>query len=43
MQEVRLSVNDLVCPIFVEDGLKEKKPVDSMPDIMRLPIIRGFK
>ena len=24
VQEVRLSVNDLVCPIFVEEGLKEK-------------------
>jgi len=38
VQEVRLSVNDLVCPIFVEEGLKEKKSVGSMPDIMRLPL-----
>ena len=38
VQEVRLSVNDLVCPIFVEEGLKEKKPVGSMPDIVRLPL-----
>jgi len=38
VQEVRLSTNDLVCPIFVEEGLKEKKSVDSMPDIMRLPL-----
>jgi len=38
VQEVRLSVNDLVCPIFVEEGLEKKKPVDSMPDIVRLPL-----
>tara|TARA_B100001971_G_scaffold114866_1_gene105711 strand:+ start:126 stop:1112 length:987 start_codon:yes stop_codon:yes gene_type:complete len=38
VQEVRLSVNDLVCPIFVEEGLKEKKSVGSMPDIVRLPL-----
>ena len=38
VQEVRLSVNDLVCPIFVEEGLKEKKLVGSMPDIVRLPL-----
>ena len=38
VQEVRLSVNDLVCPIFVEGGLKEKKSVGSMPDIVRLPL-----
>jgi len=28
VQEVRLSTNDLVCPIFVEEGLKEKKSVE---------------
>ena len=38
VQEIRLSVNDLVCPIFVEEGLKEKKSVGSMPDIVRLPL-----
>ena len=38
VQEVKLSVNDLVCPIFVEEGLKEKKSVGSMPDIVRLPL-----
>jgi len=38
VQEVRLSTNDLVCPIFVDEGLKEKNSVDSMPDIMRLPL-----
>jgi len=30
VQEVRLSTNDLVCPIFVEEGLKEKKSVATL-------------
>jgi len=38
VQEIRLSTNDLVCPIFVEEGLEKKKQVDSMPDIARLPL-----
>ena len=38
VQEVRLSVNDLVCPIFVDEGLVEKKSVESMPDIVRYPL-----
>ena len=38
VQEISLSTNDLVCPIFVEEGLKEKKSIDSMPDIVRLPL-----
>ena len=38
VQEIRLSTNDLVCPIFVEEGLEKKKQVDSMPDIVRLPL-----
>jgi len=36
VEEVRLSTNDLVCPIFVEEGLEKKKQVDSMQDIARL-------
>jgi len=38
VQEIRLSTNDLVCPIFVEEGLEKMKQVDSMPDIARLPL-----
>ena len=38
VQEIRLSTNDLVCPIFVEEGLEKKKLVDSMQDIARLPL-----
>ena len=38
VQEVRLSTNDLVCPIFVEEGLEKKKQEESMPDLARLPL-----
>ena len=38
VQEIRLSTNDLVCPIFVAEGLEKKKQGDSMPDIARLPL-----
>ena len=38
VQEVRLTTNDLVCPVFVQEGLTERTPVDSMPAIERLPL-----
>ncbi len=37
-QETRLSVNDLVCPLFVEDGIREAHEIESMPGIFRLPL-----
>jgi porphobilinogen synthase len=37
VQETRLSVNDLVCPLFIQEGLKEPHEVESMPGIFRLP------
>src|SRR3954451_21619543 len=36
-QEQRLSVNDLIYPIFVEEGLDDFAPVESMPGIWRIP------
>ncbi len=36
VQEVRLSTNDLVCPLYVDEGLKEKKFFVLMPDILSL-------
>ena len=38
VQETRLSVKDLICPIFVQEDLKNKVKIDSMPDIDRLPL-----
>jgi porphobilinogen synthase len=38
VQEVLFSPNDLICPVFVQEDLKEKSFVKSMPDIVRLPL-----
>lgn len=38
VQEVLFSTNDLICPVFVQEDLKTKTVVDSMPDIQRLPL-----
>lgn len=43
LQETRLSVNDLVCPLFIQEGLKEPHEVESMPGIFRLPPGRLLK
>ncbi|MGZ8890239.1 MAG: porphobilinogen synthase, partial [Nitrososphaeraceae archaeon] len=37
LQETRISSDDLVFPLFVEEGLKNSKNVASMPDIQRIP------
>jgi len=38
VQEISLSPKDLICPIFVEDGIQTKKQIQSMPAIERLPL-----
>lgn len=38
MQETRLSPKDFICPIFVQEDLKTRQKVESMPDIERLPL-----
>ena len=38
VQEIRLSSKDLICPIFVQEDLKKRTVVESMPDIERLPL-----
>lgn len=38
VQESRITVNDLVCPIFVEEGAKDTKPIDSMSGLARIPL-----
>ena len=38
VQEVLFSTNDLICPVFVQEDLKQKTTVRSMPDITRLPL-----
>ena len=38
VQEVLFSTNDLICPVFVQENLKQRTSVQSMPDIIRLPL-----
>ena len=38
VQEISLSPKDLICPIFVEDGIQAKKQIQSMPAMERLPL-----
>lgn len=38
MQETVLTPNDFICPVFVQENLKSRIKVDSMPDIERLPL-----
>ncbi len=38
IQETRLSENDLICPVFIQEDLSSRVKVDSMPDIERIPL-----
>ncbi|HEX9846658.1 MAG TPA: porphobilinogen synthase [Candidatus Nitrosotenuis sp.] len=38
VQEITLSTNDLICPVFVQEGLKSRTQVQSMEAIERLPL-----
>lgn len=37
-QETHLSVTDLICPIFVQEGISKPQSIKSMPDIQRIPL-----
>lgn len=38
MRETRLTTDDLIYPIFIVDGEKQRQPIESMPGIFRLSI-----
>ena len=38
VQETRLSVKDFICPVFVQEDLKNPTSIDSMPDFERFPL-----
>ena len=38
LQETQLSVNDFMFPLFIKEGIDEKKPVSSMPGLYQLPL-----
>ena len=38
LRETRLSPSDMVCPLFVQEGLSARAGIDSMPGMYRLPV-----
>lgn len=38
MRETRLSTDDLILPVFIVEGEKQRQPVESMPGVFRLSI-----
>ena len=38
MREHRLSVDDLICPIFVCEGHAQREPIASMPGVTRVSL-----
>jgi porphobilinogen synthase len=38
LQETHLSINDLVVPLFVQEGIDKEVEIESMPGIFRFPI-----
>ena len=38
VQETTLSPKDFICPVFVQEGLKERVKIESMAEIERLPL-----
>ena len=38
LQETRLSVKDIVCPVFIQEGIDEPKEIELMPGIFRVPL-----
>jgi porphobilinogen synthase len=43
LQETRLSVKDLICPIFIKEGIERPQIIESMPDTQRIPISKLIK
>lgn len=40
MQKVDLQTSNLICPLFVDENLKESAPIESMPEYNRLPLTK---
>ena len=43
VRETSLSVDDMIWPVFVRDGLDDETPIDSMPGVSRLTVDRVVK
>jgi porphobilinogen synthase len=37
-QEIHVSVKDLICPLFIQDGSRESQTIESIPGIHSLPL-----
>ncbi|TCK02333.1 porphobilinogen synthase [Marinobacterium mangrovicola] len=37
VRETQVSLNDLICPLFIEEGISAPQPISSLPGIERLP------
>ena len=40
VQETRLSEKDFICPVFIQENLKNSLKIESMPDIERFPLAK---
>src|SRR5919201_1346808 len=38
LQETRLSVKDLICPLFIQEGIEKPQVIESIPHTYRIPI-----
>jgi porphobilinogen synthase len=43
LQEIHLSVKDLICPLFIQEGIKKPEPIESMPAIQRIPLSKTIE
>lgn len=43
LQETHLSVTDVICPLFIEEGISKPHPIMSMPDVQRMPLTSLLK
>src|SRR5919202_1957550 len=43
LQEIRLSAKDLICPLFIQDGIDKPQVIESVPHIYRIPITKIIK
>ncbi len=43
LEETRLSVKDLICPLFIKEGIEKPETIGSMPAIQKIPISNLIK
>ena len=43
LQETRLSAKDLICPVFIKEGIEKPQVIESMPAIQRIPVSKLIK